>query len=299
MHYSIAVIVLSYNNFDDTVECIESVRESQYPDLYIVLVDNHSSDGSIQKIKATYPDIHYVDNPRNLGVAGGRNAGWRYIRATRAPDFLLFLDNDTVLQAETIPTLAGYLAANSDAALVCGKTYTAPPSNTIMSAGMSVNLYTGSIRDVGSGEEDVGKYDNPRVVPACGGFAFMLRTAVFDDCNGLDERFNPYGWEDVDFCLRAKQKGHNCHYVPAAVLYHKGCTIGRGYVPLYEKYKVKHFFLLLSRHATVLQKMSCFLFVSARAVAMLSRHVVRGESRLIAPKFSGAYESLFGRKPGK
>jgi len=198
-----AVIVLTYDNFDDTVECLDSVLESSYANFQIVLVDNYSTDGSIEKLRARYPTIHHLQNERNLGVAGGRNAGWRYVRERIAADVLLFLDNDTVVRPATLATLVCHLEEHPESAIACAKTYTAPPSTTIMSAGMSVNLFTGAIGDVGSGEEDVGDYDEPRTVDACGGFGFIVRSSVFEDCAGLDEDYNPYGWEDVDFCLRA------------------------------------------------------------------------------------------------
>lgn len=296
----VAIIVLTYDKFEDTVECLDSVLRSKFSDFEVVLVDNHSTDGSIEKLRERYPAVHHVGNDRNLGVAGGRNAGWAYTREHVAAEILLFLDNDTVVEPDTLGVLVSYLESNADAGILCAKCYTAPPSTTIMSTGMSVNLYTGAIGDVGSGERDVGQYNESKVVAACGGFCFLVRQSVFEDCGGLDEGYNPYGWEDVDFCLRARRMGYLCHYVPGAVVYHKGCKIGRGYVPLYEQYKTKHFFRLLLRHTTARQKVSWGTVIALRGLWVMCRLVVRGEGRIAAAQLKGAYDLLAGSsRPAK
>jgi GT2 family glycosyltransferase len=161
-----------------------------------------------------------------------------------------------------------------------------------MSAGMRINLYTGVVTDIGTGEWDSGQYDTSGYVAACGGFGFMVRAGTFAECGGLDEAFNPYGWEDVDFNLRARKKGYRCYYAPDAILYHKGCRIGRGYVQLYEKYKVKHYFRLIFRHTSVFQKLCCAVCVPARAAMKALGLVARGEVRTVMSQLHGVMESV-------
>ena len=293
----VAVVVLTMDNYQDTRECLDSVLKSKCSETDVVLVDNHSTDGSIERLRVEFPGIHHLRNATNLGVAGGRNAGWNYVRERLDVDALLFLDNDTVIETHTICSLMRYLEKTPEAGILCAKAYTAPPSRTIMSAGMYVNLYTGFIGDTGSGQHDTGQFDDARVVPACGGFCFLVRRSVFEECGGLDNDYNPYGWEDVDLCLRARRVGHECHYVPEAIVYHKGCKIGRGYVPLYEKYKTRHYFLFLRRHTNGLQKVCLSLILSSRGVLALLRLLWRGEHRIVAAQLSGAVDLLFN--PGR
>lgn len=292
----VTVIVLTYNKYYDTVECLESVADLEYPCFDVVLVDNHSTDGSIAKIKTLFPEIHYLENSQNLGVAGGRNSGARYARENTPAEYLLFLDNDTVVHAKTLALLADCLNTHPEVVIACGKTYTAPPSTTIMSVGMTVNLYTGVITDIGSGEEDIGQYEQAGYVTACGGFGFMVRATDFEKCDGLDEDYSPYGWEDVDFSLRAAKKGYRAYYVPDAVLYHKGCKIGRGYVPEYEKYKVKNYFRLLNRHTTLLQKTCCIVCIPPRGLWALIKLVAKGRFGIVVSQLSGAVALLLRRK---
>jgi GT2 family glycosyltransferase len=289
----VAVVVLTHNNLKDTLECLESVSRLQYRSFEIVLVDNHSTDGSTERIAARYPDIHHVRNAANLGVAGGRNAGWQYVDRSIACEHILFLDNDTVVEPESLARLVRVLEEHPDVGIACGKTYTAPPSDTIMSAGMRVNLYTGFITDIGTGERDQGQYDTARHVAACGGFAFLTRASLFRELGGLANEFNPYGWEDVDFSMRALRRGYRCWYEPRAVIYHKGCKIGRGYVAHYEKYKVKHYFLFLSRHTNALQKLTCAAVIPFRVAYLVSKLLLRGKGRILFSHLGGAFETLF------
>ena len=289
---SVAVVVLTHNDFKDTVECLESVARLDYPSFQVLLVDNHSTDGSIEKILARFPALDCVRNGANRGVAGGRNDGWRYVERHIQCDFVLFLDNDVVLRPDTLTHLVRVLETHPDVGIVTGKTYTAPPSDTIMSVGLTVNLYTGYVADVGSGEHDAGQYDSPREVSACGGFAWLTRAAVFRDLGGLDEAFNPYGWEDVDLAYRARKRGYRSWCEPSAVLNHKGCKIGRGYVPQYEKYKVEHYFLFLSRHASALQKLTCAVCIPFRAAASVMKLLLRGQGSVLRSHLSGAISSL-------
>ncbi len=293
---SVAVIVLTHNKLEDTLECLESVAKLDYPSFETVLVDNHSTDGSIEKIIARYPGMRCVRNADNLGVAGGRNAGWEYVARNLESDYLFFLDNDVVLTPDSLSRLVRVLESHGDVGIACGKTYTAPPSNTIMSVGLSVNLYTGFITDIGGGETDTGQFENAGYVSACGGFAFLVRTPLFRELGGLANEFNPYGWEDVDLGYRALKRGFRCYYEPKAVIYHKGCKIGRGYVALYEKYKVKHYFLFLSRHTSALQKLTCAVIIPFRSAWYLARLVFRGHGKVLASHLSGALESVFGRR---
>ena len=277
------------------MECLTSVLASDYSEYDVVLVDNGSTDGSIEKIRTQFPAIHYHLNESNLGVAGGRNSGWQYVREHLDAEYLLFLDNDTVIRPDTMHFLSDCLRTRPDVAIASGKAYTAPPSTTIMSAGMKVNLYTGTVTDIGTGEPDTGQYDRPGYVAACGGFCFMVKHDVFRECDGLDNAYNPYGFEDVDLSLRAMSKGYRSYYDPKAILYHKGCKIGRGFVSQYERHKVRNLFRMLYRHTTTLQKLSCAVCIPSRSLIAILSLLVRGELRVIASQFRGAFESTLGK----
>ena len=130
-------------------------------------------------------------------------------------------------------------------------------------------------------EIDRGQYDLPRDVQACAGYAFLVRRAVFRRIGLFDETFNPYGWEDVDFSLRAAEAGFRIVYAPRSVVYHAGGRVGRGIVELYERHKARNMLYFVRRHTTMLQ-WCCFLgILPFRAFVRIVREVARGNGGVV------------------
>ena len=293
----IGVVVLNYNKRHDLLLALESISRSDYPGLVVVVVDNASKDGSADAAEARYPSFTVIRNPVNLGAAGGRNVGWKHLRGVGACDYVVFLDDDAEVTPSYFSRVADCFAAHPEAGIVAGKALTGVGSGVIMSAGIAVNLYTGHVGDIGVGEKDAGQYDEPRDVHACGGFALAVRAAVFEQLGGIDERFNPYGWEEVDFCLRAREAGYRIRYEPRAVLCHKGTRVGRPPKAEYERHKVRNYFSLLGRHTNLLQKITCTFFVPIRS-ARVAWHMIRtGNARIILAQARGFLDGL--RNPAR
>ena len=294
MQSRVAVIVLTHNKYADTAECIDSILATTYPSYDLVLVDNGSTDSSITKLRKRFPTLDILCNADNLGVAGGRNAGWEYCKDRYSPDYSLFLDNDTVVRPDVVGRFVDYMNEHPEVGISGPKTYTASPSNMIMSAGIKTNFYTGLVADVGTGQEDVGQFDTSRDVAACGGFCMFVRRAVFEVCDGFDTVFNPYGWADVDLCLRASKKGFRTSYVASATIRHKGCTVGRGPVPQYEKYKARHFVGLWRRHASPVQQLTGAICVPVRVATKLIRLGARGQVAEVRAQIAAILSALRG-----
>jgi GT2 family glycosyltransferase len=288
----IGVVVLSYNKRDALMEALASVERSEYPHLVVVVIDNASSDGSAEAARARFRHVTVIRNQANLGAAGGRNAGWKHLRRLADCDVVVFLDDDAEVTSTYFPRIAECFGAHPWAGIVAGKALTGPGSGVIMSAGIDVNLYTGHVGDIGTGEQDRGQYDAPRELDACGGFALAVRAKVFEALDGIDERFNPYGWEEVDFCLRAREAGWKVLYEPRAVLCHKGTRAGRPPKAEYERHKVRNYFRLLGRHASFAQKLSCGIFVPIRMARVAWRMIRTGHAGIIVAQARGFLDGL-------
>ena len=293
----IGVVVLNYNKRHDLLLALESISRSDYPGLVVVVVDNASKDGSADAAEARFPSVTVIRNPVNLGAASGRNVGWEHLLRHAACDYVVFLDDDAEVTPSYFSRVADCFAAHPEAGIVAGKALTGVGSGVIMSAGIAVNLYTGHVGDVGTGEKDAGQYDEPRDVQACGGFALAVRAAVFEQLGGIDERFNPYGWEEVDFCLRAREAGYRIRYEPSAVLCHKGTRVGRPPKAEYERHKVRNYFTLLGSHTNLLQKITCAFFVPIRSVRVAWLMIRTGNARIILAQARGFLDGL--RNPAR
>ena len=98
------IIILTWNNWEVTVACLESVIRLAYPDFEIVVVDNGSDDGTPDRIRENYPDVSLIENSRNLGFAAGCNVGLRYALQNES-DYVFLLNNDTVVPPDLIDVL--------------------------------------------------------------------------------------------------------------------------------------------------------------------------------------------------
>ena len=291
----VAVVVLNRDRRDDLLACLTALQASAGAPIRTVVVDNGSSDGSIEAVERQFPDVDLLAQGRNLGVAGGRNVGARHAAKAFAHEFILFLDNDTVVDDRFIARLRDALKADPKSVVACGKAHLDSLGTQLMSAGISANLYTGVIGDRGAGAQDQGQYDAPQHVDACGGFAMMIRRDVFWQFGGFDEIFNPYGWEDVDFCLRARRHGYRTTYRPEATLWHKGSRLGRAPVPNYERTKIRNYVRLVIRHANPVQLLACMVVVPVRWLWLASQLVRQGHLRAVGAHLQGVMETVRGR----
>lgn len=283
------MLILSHNKRSETLRCLDSVALLGYHPREVLVVDNASSDGSADAIALAHPEAHVIRSAVNLGAVGGRNLGIRTADERWAYGYMLFLDDDTVVDERLADELVAALRADRSSGLATPKAYRLGEPGVIASAGgMRVRLGRGSIADVGAGEVDRGQFQQPGPVDSCVGFAVLARREALLAVRGFDERYNPYGWEEVDFSLRVRRAGFRISYVPAAVVYHAGGTPGRGRaVPAYEQGKSANYLRLMRAHATPLEWAGFALALPVRATSVLLRHIGRGEWRAAVARVRG------------
>lgn len=291
----VAVILLNFNKKEYALDCLRSVYQQEYPSYEVVFVDNASSDGSAEAVAKQFPNAQLVRSPVNHGAPGGRNLGYRYAKEHLMFQYAFFIDNDTVFEPGCIGEMVRALEEDPTAGIACPKAFRSVSSDILMSTGLKVSLLTATIYDIGSGDHDAGQFNERRYVDACGGFAYMVRKDLMEKLVELDEDFNPYGWEDVDFCLRAARTGFRSLFVPSARMCHKGGKSGRGIILKYERQKAKNFMLLMRKHAGPIEWLGGMLFAALKAVKMIAMGILKGQIRLAAFLFAGVLDGTSGR----
>lgn len=198
----ISAIVLTYNNLDFTKACIESVlRETDYPNFELIVVDNMSTDDTrayLKDLHAAHPEIRVILNERNLGFAAGNNVGL----AAATGDYLVILNNDTVVTRGWALTLLRHLQHRASAGLA------GPVTNNIGNEARVATTYTGV---------DAMKPEALRHTLAHMGEEFRIRTAAFfcvmltrqayEQCGPLCEEYGVGFFEDDDYCRRLEAEG--------------------------------------------------------------------------------------------
>ncbi len=215
----VSIVILNWNQKDKTLACLRSLKKISYPCYEVVLVDNGSTDDSVNAVKEEFPEIEIIENKRNLGVAGGRNVGINYVQE-KGTDYVLLLDNDTIVDKDFITEMVKVGEEDERVGILTGKIYFYSEPDKIWCAGCSLSLYRRHMRAIGYDEIDRGQYDEMREVDHVAGCCLMIKKKVIDEIGLLDQNFIEYFTEDTDWCLRAKKKGYKVVYVPRSKIWH-------------------------------------------------------------------------------
>jgi len=223
----LSVIILTFNSIDFIKPCLDSVVRQGYADTQVIVVDNGSSDGTVNSVKDEYPAVTLLKNEKNLGAARARNMGI----AAAAGKWIFTQDCDVVLEKGFFSQAMGLLkAAPEDLGIVQPKILCSD-KKTVYSCGIYLSHVLKRFYDVGKGRPDRGEFSEKRpVFGACSAAAFYRRSMLdkIKDANGyFDERFF-FLVEDVDLSWRASQAGYKAVFLPDAVCYHRGDSSSTG-----------------------------------------------------------------------
>jgi GT2 family glycosyltransferase len=298
----VVAIMLTWNQRDKTIRCIESFCESPDPPDHLMVWDNGSVDGTADAIRDHYPLVFVHRHPVNLGVASGRNAAAELAIRTFAPSHLLFIDNDMVVTpAFSRALLAPFLSGDDRLAQTSAKIrMMREPERLDAVGGCNVQFWLGQTTPIGNGEIDRGQYDRPMRCIAYGG-ATLFRADVFQALGGFDGIFDPYGPEDLDFSLRARKAGYYALYVPEAEVLHEGSKTASGgqYSEKYLKLKVRHWFTFMRRHATLPQRLAFYVVGGPYTLArMVIRESRKGNAGALRGLIGGLTALRSRRQPG-
>jgi GT2 family glycosyltransferase len=217
----VAVVIVAWNRVGELTACLESFAPVAYPNYELVVVDNASRDATVETVRARFPHVTLLLNERNLGYAGGSNAGFRYALEHGA-EYVLLLNQDVRVAPDLIERLVAVLEADSRIAIAGAKNrLMEDPAYTWGRYGRltwgPMLAYT-----VGRYERD---YDEvtPRDVDWVIGNGCMLRCAVLREVGLFDEEFFHFE-EDVEWCTRVRRAGYRVVYANDATLLHRGAS---------------------------------------------------------------------------
>jgi len=284
------VIILNYNNLRDTVETINSVLAMKYDNFKVLLVENSTDHTVIDAIRVQFPDIEILETGRNLGYAGGNNAG--ILHAMRQePEYIFVLNNDISVEPDALVNLVHELEINRDCAACQPLVMYSENPDVIWSAG--TEMYLGYPRSyLKNGSRPPKQSGNPPF--GLIGCALLFRVSALIDIGLFDESLFLMH-EETDWCIRAKEMGYGLLVVPAAVVRHKvSATLGCFSAP-YLYYASRNWILVAKKHCN----QSRYLYVLLtefliRVPYYCYRLFQRGKLRAIRFYLSGLRDGLLG-----
>jgi len=217
----VSVIIPHWNHREILAECLDSLKRCTYPHLEILVVDNHSTDDSVEFVGKNYPEVTLIQNATNRGFAGGCNDG--AMRA--AGDYFVILNNDTTQDPDWIDRLVEFMESNPAVGIAQPKLINAKDPDFFDYSGAAGGFMDrfafpfarGRILD--TIEQDTGQYGDVIQIFWASGTACILRKTIYEQIGLFDETFFAH-MEEIDFDWRAQLAGWDVAAVPSAVVYH-------------------------------------------------------------------------------
>lgn len=317
----VSIVILNWNGWKDTLECLDSLWEINYSNYDIIIVDNDSYDDSVLKIRkyielvfdtddslkkhfevketsqmdlsndepddSTKNEVTIIKARENLGFSCGNNLGIEYALKFTKPDYILLLNNDTVVKDDFLNGLLAPTMVYEGVGVVGPKTCYFPEKDYINSAGAQMKWPLGIAKNRGIGELDQGQYDESREVDSVLGACMLIRSHVIEEVGMLDSNFFLM-LEETDFCLRVGKAGYKIFYQPSSIVYHKeGFSARLSQISLYYSYRNR--ILLLKKHVSLSKRVIYSNLIFFRALMDAITFWIRGDWKLSGAVIRGCY----------
>jgi GT2 family glycosyltransferase len=282
---SASVIVVNWNKKEYLNDCLASLQAQTFSNFEVILVDNGSTDGSVEYVRQKFPGwVRILRNGRNEGFSGGNNRG---IRAA-AGKYIVLLNNDAQADARWLEELVKAAEENPRAGMLASKIYLQGRTKIIDNVG-HLMYRDGLNRGRGRLEADHGQYDKIEEVFFPSGCAALYRRKMLDEVGLFDEEFFAYG-DDTDLGIKGRLAGWNCLYVPKAVVHHHYSQSSGAYSAL------KAFYVERNRVWIAVKYFPLTLLLESPFFTLL-RFVLQGYGALVGRGAAGRFSEAYS--PGK
>lgn len=280
------VIILNWNGMKDTVACINSLVFQEDIVLEIVIVDNGSTDHSVNKIRELFPQVHVIENGKNLGFSGGMNVGIQSALSANGK-YILVLNNDTIADKGMVRGLLDELT--DDVGITAPVIFYEKQPDKIWSVGGNIHpLFLELLHPHGAATSLPSAPLDRDFVTGC---AMLVRSDVFHAVGMFDERFSPAYYEDLDFSLRVRKAGFRIVVVPATRLLHKVSQASGGERSPFVMYlKARNSAYYFRKHMQYWQIPFIFLYRFLSAIKISFRLIIEKKWDALAANWAGLFD---------
>lgn len=252
------VIILNYNGYDDTTECIKSVLQSTYHPLEILIVDNASADESVSKLHERFPEISLLKMKQNLGYAGANNRGieWSLENGT---EYICLLNNDIKVEKDCFSILVEKIKKKKYA--LVGPATLFWDDGLVHTTGLKFNFYKGEAELLNFKKEVEDIQEENINCDYLEGTCLVFSKELFKKAGYLSEDYFLY-YEETDWCCRIKRMGMSVLCIPKAKLWHKGSASVKKVTGLKQYFDIRNRIMFEKRNAFAGAKIIFYMYFS-------------------------------------
>lgn len=287
---TVSIILLNMNQPALTMACIDSLKKVTYPNVEIIVVDQNSSDRSVELLSAI-PNINFIASKMNLGFTGGNNLGMQ----KASGDFYLLLNNDTEVEAGFLEPMVMALSNDTQAAAASPliRFYSHPEFIQYAGGPEKIDLIKGKNSWKGWQTTSIRDLQHVEETTAAHGAAFMIKKSAAKAIGLLDDNFFIY-FEEIDWSLRITRHGQSILFVPQAEVYHKeSMTLPKEH-PFRVRMMARNRILLSRKHLPAFQFIGSLLYVACISFPVnCLRYLLHRKTSLLTAYTKGFFQGAF------
>lgn len=259
MEINISVVIVTWNNENDIEECLNSILDQTFKNYYVIVVDNNSTDKTVEIIKQKFPQVTLLEQKKNLYLTGGNNLGIKYAFEKNDSPFVMVLNPDTKVESNLLETLYESMSENPEVGAVGPKVkfYKNKDEGKINSAGILFDGFKQAY-DIGFMQKDDGQFDSERFVFGVTGACILYRSKMLKKIGLYSNQIKLY-LDEVELFIRAEKAGWKVLYNPKATIFHKYMiSTSQEKIEKIEKIKKKAWLYIAKKHYPLKSKLAMY-----------------------------------------
>jgi GT2 family glycosyltransferase len=272
----VAIIILTWNKKDYVLTLLGCIKDLDYKNYDVIVVDNASTDGTVEALRKSLPDVHLnvhlIVNSENLGGTGGFNTGMKYALGKGIYDYLWLLDNDVEVDSHALSTLIDVLESSKEIAITGSAMYDLTDKGSLLELGYFIDLERGRFNNNMPSEPTEKEFIIVDSVSSC---SLCVSTEAIADVGIWDESYFIY-CDDVDWNIRFGHKGYKTACVPGSKIWHVPWLFKIGFTTAY--YSNRNMMYLMSKHLPFPKKISGMIYKELSLIILSLRLLKSGDS---------------------
>jgi GT2 family glycosyltransferase len=289
---SAVIIIVNFNNYDDTYECVKSIESINYNNYNIVVVDNASKEDPTARLKIEFPHVSFIRNNTNLGFTGGYNTGLQKAYEFN-PKYIFLLNNDTIVSVNILSELVSFMEKNKNIGLVGPVNLYYDAKDTVCFAGGWLNRNTGIVDFLHKGDKFS---DLDEAVVPCNfieGSALFLRTELVKEIGGFNDLYFLTS-EESELCINVADKGHGIAVLATCSVWHKVSRSMGSESQLATYFIFRNKLWFVKRNAIGLSLKDILILLRYYLVCLVSFSLKKGNMAAVRGLILGVYDFIRG-----